>query len=90
VFPYVIKVGMGGNLWILMGSDQPIAFDKKLLLQRLKDPQVVNFLERAQIDLIRVRQDVRQAYVHQFAPQAQKPQPYNTDLFPRGEYYLNQ
>jgi spermidine synthase len=89
VFPYVIKVGMAGNLWILMGSDQPLYFDKKLLLQRLEDPQVINFLERAQIDPIRVRQNVRQAYVHQFKPPAKKPQPYNTDLFPRGEYYLN-
>lgn len=89
VFPYVIKVGMGKNLWILIGSNEAIAFDKKLLLQRLEDPQVVRFLEQAQIDPVQVRQDVRQAYIHQFAPQAKKPQPYNTDLFPRGEYYLN-
>jgi hypothetical protein len=60
------------------------------LLQRLKDPQVVSVLEQAQIDPVEVRQDVRQAYVRQFAPQDKKPQPYNTDLFPRGEYYLNQ
>jgi predicted membrane-bound spermidine synthase len=90
VFPYVVKVGMAGNLWILIGSDDPISFDKKLLLQRLEDPQVVNFLQQAQIDPVKVRQDVRQAYVRQFPPQAKKPQPYNTDLFPRGEYYLNQ
>jgi spermidine synthase len=90
VFPYVIKVGMAGNLWILIGSDDPISFDKKLLLQRLEDPQVVNFLQQAQIDLVKVRQDVDQAYVRQFPPQAKKPSPYNTDLFPRGEYYLNQ
>jgi spermidine synthase len=90
VFPYVIKVGMGGDLWILMGSDRPIAFDKELLLQRLEDPQVVNFLKQAQIDPVKVKQDVRQAYVRQFKPQAKKTRPYNTDLFPRGEYYLNQ
>jgi spermidine synthase len=90
VFPYVVKVGMGGNLWILIGSDDPISFDKQLLLQKLEDPQVVNFLQQAQIDPVKVRQDVRQAYVRQFPLQAKKPQPYNTDLFPRGEYYLNQ
>jgi spermidine synthase len=90
VFPYVLKVGMAKNLWILIGSDEPISFDKKLLLQRLEDPQVVNFLQQAQIDPVKVRQDVRHAYVHEFPPQAKKPQPYNTDLFPRGEYYLNQ
>jgi spermidine synthase len=81
---------MGGDLWILMGSDRPIAFDKELLLQRLEQPQVVNFLKQAQIDPVKVKQDVRQAYVRQFKPQAKKPRPYNTDLFPRGEYYLNQ
>lgn len=90
VFPYVIKVGMAKNLWILIGSNKAIAFDKKLLLQRLAQPQVVSFLEQAQIDPVRIRQDVRQAYVRQFPPQDKKPQPYNTDLFPRGEYYLNQ
>jgi spermidine synthase len=89
VFPYVVKVGMAEDLWILIGSDDPIAFDKKLLLQRLEQPQVVNFLKQAQIDPVKVRQDVRQAYIRHFAPQAKKPQPYNTDLFPRGEYYLN-
>ncbi|NJR44923.1 MAG: fused MFS/spermidine synthase [Hyellaceae cyanobacterium CSU_1_1] len=89
VFPYVVKVGMAKNLWILIGSNDPISFDKKLLLQRLEQPQVVNFLKQAQINPIKVRRDVRQAYVRQFAPQAEKPQPYNTDLFPRGEYYLN-
>jgi spermidine synthase len=86
----VIKVGMAGNLWILIGSDDSISFDKELLLQRLEDPQVIDFLQQAQIDPVKVRQNVRQAYVRQFAPQAKKPQPYNTDLFPRGEYYLNQ
>jgi spermidine synthase len=90
VFPYVVKVGMAKNLWILIGSDTLISFDKPLLLQRLKDPQVVNFLQQAEIDPVKVRQDIRQAYVRQFPPQAKKPQPYNTDLFPRGEYYLNQ
>ncbi|MBW4536891.1 MAG: fused MFS/spermidine synthase [Pleurocapsa minor HA4230-MV1] len=89
VFPYVVKVGMAGNLWILIGSDTPVAFDKNLLLQRLAQPQVIGFLKQAQIDPVKVRQDVRQAYVRQFAPQENKPQPYNTDLFPRGEYYLN-
>ena len=90
VFPYVVKVGMAGNLWILIGGNDPISFDKKQLLQRLAQPQVINFLQQAQIDPNKVRQDVRQAYVRQFAPQAKKPQPYNSDLFPRGEYYLNQ
>ncbi|MEO1801595.1 MAG: fused MFS/spermidine synthase [Cyanobacteria bacterium J06629_2] len=89
VFPFVTRVGMAGNLWILIGSDRPVEFDQELLLSRLEDPQVVNFLEQAEIDPVSVRQDVRQAQVMQFTPQTVKPQPYNTDLFPRGEYYLN-
>ncbi|MEO0928525.1 MAG: fused MFS/spermidine synthase [Cyanobacteria bacterium J06643_13] len=89
VFPYVTRVGMAGNLWILIGSDRPVEFDQELLLSRLEDSQVVNFLEQAEIDPVAVRQDVRQAQVMQFPPQTVKPQPYNTDLFPRGEYYLN-
>ncbi|MEO1692068.1 MAG: fused MFS/spermidine synthase [Cyanobacteria bacterium J06631_6] len=89
VFPYVTRVGMAGNLWILIGSDRPVEFDQELLLSRLEDSQVVNFLEQAEIDPVAVRQDVRQAQVMQFTPQTVKPQPYNTDLFPRGEYYLN-
>ena len=89
VFPYVTRVGMAGNLWILIGSDRPVSFDKELLLERLEDPQVVSFLEEAEIDPVKVRRDVRQAHVKQFTSQDPKPQPYNTDLFPKGEYYLN-
>ena len=89
VFPYVTRVGMGDNLWILIGSDRLVTFDKELLLARLEDPQVVSFLQEAKIDPAKVRKDVRQAHVQPFAPRNPKPQPYNTDLFPKGEYYLN-
>jgi len=89
VFPHVIRVGMAGNLWILIGSDRPVSFDKRLLLERLEDPQVVSFLQEAEIDPVRVRKDVRKAQVKKFASKNPKPKPYNTDLFPRGEYYLN-
>lgn len=90
VFPYVTKVGMAGNLWILIGSDDPVLFDQKLLLQRLKQSQVIDFLEQAGIDPVRVRQDVSNAYVQRFERKSgNKPEPFNTDLFPRGEYYLN-
>lgn len=90
VFPYVMRVGMAGNLWILIGSEHPVSFDKKLLLERLQQPQVISFLEQAGIDPIRVRRDVNQAHVQMFGSEdGNKPQPFNTDLFPRGEYYLN-
>ena len=90
VFPYVTRVGMAGDLWILIGSEDPVPFDKELLLQRLQQPQVVNFLEQAGFNLVKMRQDVRQASVQMFSNQdGNKPEPFNTDLFPRGEYYLN-
>ena len=90
VFPYVMRVGMAGNLWILVGSEHPVSFDKELLLQRLQQPQVVSFLEQAGFDLSQMRQDVRKAYVQMFdSEDSNKPEPFNTDLFPRGEYYLN-
>ena len=90
VFPYVTRVGMAGNLWILIGSDRPVKFDKDLLIDRLNQPQVVSFLKEAEIDPVKVRKDVRQAHVRSFDSQVGKQKPYNTDLFPRGEYYLNQ
>ena len=90
VFPYVTRVGMAGNLWILIGSENPVPFDKELLLQRLQQPQVVSFLEQAGFDLTKMRRDVRQAYVQMFSNKdGNQPEPFNTDLFPRGEYYLN-
>ena len=90
VFPYVMRVGMAGNLWILIGSERPVTFDKQLLTQRLQQPQVVSFLERAGIDPVKVRQDVRRAHVQMFGSKdGDLTEPFNTDLFPRGEYYLN-
>ena len=90
VFPHVTRVGMAGNLWILIGSDEPVDFDKKRLLDRLEQPKVTSFLEQAGIDPVKVRKDVGNAYVQMFSSNnGNKPQPFNTDLFPRGEYYLN-
>ena len=90
VFPHVTSVGIGENLWILFGSDRPVEFDKQKLLTRLDLPQVKNFLEKAEIDVARVRNDIKAAQV-QLSSQAKdgQPQQVNTDLFPRGEYYLN-
>ncbi len=90
VFPYVTSVGIGENLWILIGSDRPVEFDKQKLLTKLDLPQVIDFLDKAGIEVTRVRQDVKAAKVKQYS-QAKDgiPQQINTDLFPRGEYYLN-
>ena len=93
VFPYVTRVGLGKqkNLWILIGSDRPVEFDRQQLLARLDLSQVVDFLSnQVGIDVEQVRRDVKSAIV-QTDSQAKSgiPEKVNTDLLPRGEYYLN-
>ena len=93
VFPHVTRIGLGKqkNLWILVGSEYPVKFDRQLLLSKLDLPSVINFLEdKVGINTQQVRQDVKTAIVKTYS-QAKDGQPkkINTDLFPRGEYYLN-
>lgn len=93
VFPYVTRVGIGEerNLWILIGSDRPVKFEQEKLLTKLNLPPVINFMEgKVGINVEQVRQDVQNATVEYYS-QAKNGQPknINTDLFPRGEYYLN-
>jgi spermidine synthase len=92
VFPYVTSIGFGNKLWILVGSDQPIEFNKDKIIAKLNLPKVIDFLEKAGIDITKIREDVKVASVTLYSqakdgipPQKQ----INTDLFPRGEYYLN-
>ncbi len=83
-------MGKNKNLWILIGSDRPVEFDRQQLLTKLNLPPV-DFLEnKVGIDVAQVRRDVKTATVQTFS-QAEdgKPQQVNTDLHPRGEYYLN-
>ena len=93
VFPYVTRVGLGKkkNLWILIGSDRPVKFDKQKLLTKLDLPPVINFIEqKVGIDAEKVRRDVRNAAVSMYSQAKNgRPKKVNTDLFPRGEYYLN-
>jgi spermidine synthase len=93
VFPYVTRVGLGEqkNLWILIGSDRPVEFERQKLLAKLNLPTVINFLEtKVGIDVIQVRQDVQTAIVETYSQDKEaQSKPVNTDLFPRGEYYLN-
>lgn len=93
VFPYVTSIGLGErkNLWILVGSDHSVEFDREKLLTKLKLPRVINFMEeKVGIDIEQVRRDVKTAKVQQFSQATKgKPQKVNTDLFPQGEYYLN-
>lgn len=90
VFPYVTSVNIGDNLAILIGSDRPVEFDRQKLLTRLDLPQVQDFLAKAGIKIAKVRDDVQTAKAKIYSQAKDgKPQQVNTDLFPRGEYYLN-
>jgi predicted membrane-bound spermidine synthase len=90
VFPYVTSVGFENTLWILIGSDRPIEFNKNQLLTQLNLPQVISFLEKARVNISKIRDQVQSASITVHS-QVQEgiPQQINTDLFPRGEYYLN-
>ena len=72
VFPHVTNIGIGNNLWILIGSDRPIEFDRAKLLAKLQLPQVVHFLTaEVGIDVAKVREDVQAAQVKEYS-QARK------------------
>ena len=90
VFPYVTQLSLSGDLYVLIGSDRPIDFDRQVLLDKLGTSAVTEFLGKAGVNLEAIRQDVRTAEVqtHSQAKDGQ-PDPANTDLFPRSEYYLN-
>jgi spermidine synthase len=91
VFPYITRVGFGKALWILIGSDRPVPFERDRLLTQLEQPKVINFLGQAGIDPVAVAKSVRNANARMYkVKKDSQPQPFNTDLFPRGEYYLNQ
>jgi spermidine synthase len=89
VFPHVANIGIGENLWILIGSENPLKFDRQQLLTKLAQPQVIDYLNKAGIDVATFRQDVREARVKMYSQAEATSQNINTDLFPRGEYYLN-
>lgn len=93
VFPHVTRVGLGEqkNLWILIGSDRPVKFERARLLAKLNLPTVIDFMENSVgINVAKVRRDVREAQVQKYSQSKDHiPKRVNTDLFPRGEYYLN-
>jgi predicted membrane-bound spermidine synthase len=84
-FPYVLRIDKA----ILIGSDQPIEFDKERLLARLDDPRVVAYLQQAGLDVERFRAGVRDAQVSIWTADRPRGEDFNTDLLPKDEYYLN-
>jgi spermidine synthase/MFS family permease len=90
VFPYVTRVKLSKDLSVLFGSDRLIRFDKNSLLTQLNNPEVISFLNQAEVNLEALRRDLQAAQVQMYShAQDGQPQAVNTDLFPRAEYYLN-
>lgn len=85
VFPYGVNVG--GH--ILLGSNQPIAYDRQAVLARLQDPRVVAYLERGGLDVDQFRTWAASLEPVFWTPDRPRARDVNTDLFPRDEYYLN-
>jgi spermidine synthase len=90
VFPYVTQLSMSQGLYVLIGSDRAVDFNRQDLLNKLETSAVTQFLGKAGVDVEAIRQDVKTASVQTYSHLKDgQPSPVNTDLFPRSEYYLN-
>jgi spermidine synthase len=95
VFPYVTNVNLTKDLAILLGSDFPMIFERQQILDRLNLPPVQAFLDRAGINIQQIRDDIQTARVDfysqekDFQVKDSRGSQINSDLFPKGEYYLN-
>lgn len=84
VFPHGFVVG--GLL--LIGSNDPISFDRNAISARFDDPEVEKYCEKADIDF----EAFRKILLSQPIDTWDAPIPatdVNTDLWPRDEYFLN-
>ncbi len=82
VFPHVMSVAD-----ILVGSNQPIVFDRAVLAARLSDPRIVNHYQAAGIDIRTLMQPYLEAPVmYEPADDRGGLIDTNTDLFPKDEY----
>ena len=90
VFPHVMQLALSHGLYVLIGSEQAVEFDQPALLDKLENPATVSFLQNAGVDIELIRRDILAAQVETYLQSRDgQPQPFNTDLFPRSEYYLN-
>ncbi len=86
-FPHVLMLL---PISIVIGSDQPIPFDREALLERIRSPAFQEWARKARVDT--------SGFAGLFAAEARvwgpgtprgTPDEINTDLFPRDEFYLN-
>lgn len=91
VFPYVLALSLSDDLYVLVGSDHPVDFNRQVLLDKLATAPVMSYLKQAGVDVAAIRRNVQTAGVSTYTQGKDgQPEAVNTDLFPRSEYYLNQ
>ena len=90
VFPYVLSAADSRDAAanaILIGSTQPITFDRAAVVARLSDPRVRKHYDAAGIDIHGLLSTYLQAPIVHGPEQARDPKAEtNTDLFPRDEF----
>ena len=83
VFPYVLSVP-----GVLLGSNEPIVWSRGAIAERLADPQVRAYYQRAGIDIERLILEALEGEPAQYGPDLDRStlKDFNTDLFPKDEY----
>jgi spermidine synthase len=85
VFPYVVRIGKR-----MIGSNQPIPFDRAAFEHRLREPDVLGYLTAAGGDPDGVMKELPADDIQVFGPGDPRPTDVDRDLFPKDEFYLNQ
>jgi len=85
VFPHVVMLQ---PISIMLGSAEPIAFDRAALLARLAEPQVAAHLARGRPGCCDWAAMMREP-PRRWTPDMPRGKAPLTDLFPRDEFYLN-
>lgn len=86
VFPHAVLLQ---PFPVLIGSNDPIAFDQARLLARLADPAVLAHARRGNPAIQDLAKEVA-GPVHVWTPGAPRDPPPLTDMFPRDEFFANQ
>jgi spermidine synthase len=83
VFPHVLSYGD-----IVVGSNEPIAFDRRAIRARLADPRVQAYYARAVVDIVGLLRPYLDRAPRVYGPSHDRSrlQDINTDLFPKDEF----
>lgn len=85
-FPHVAMLTPAN---IMIGSDRPIPLDQAALLQRLRGPEFLGFVQRGN-PAVRDVASLIAGPVQVWTPDMPRPAAPLTDMFPRDEFFLNQ